>query len=298
MKMERNISMGNILSAISNVIANPVVELKEFYSSRNRANSMGEALESYVKDVFADTLNETNERKRLERFEQVFSYTGNQNNPPDVMIRGGDAIEVKKIESQGSQLALNSSYPKAKIFSDSSMITNACRDCEDWTEKDIIYTVGVVKGNKFKKLFFVYGVDYAASEEVYQRIKNTISDGLHMIPNVELAETNEIGRVNRVDPLGITYLRVRGMWGIENPSKVFSYVYTPQDSDFEMVAIINDDKYFSFSDEERLKFQILMSTNHNFKDDADHRCTIEDIKIKTPDNPSILKPAKLITFRR
>jgi len=290
--------MSNILSAISNIIANPIVELKDFYFGRNRVNSMGEALESYIKDVFADTLHETDERKKLERYERTFSYTGNQNNPPDVMIRGGDAIEVKKIESHGSQLALNSSYPKAKLYANSDMITNACRDCEDWDEKDIIYSVGVVKGNHLRKLFFVYGVDYAASEEIYQRIKNTISDGLHMIPNVELAETNEIGRVNRVDPLGITYLRVRGMWGIENPSKVFSYVHTPKACDFELVAIINNEKYYSFNDEERLRFQLLMSTNYNFRDELNHKCEMNDIKIKTPDNPSILKSAKLITFNR
>jgi len=290
--------MSNILSAISNIIANPVVELKDFYFGRNRANNMGEALESYVKDAFADTFHEADEGKRLERFERVFSYTGNKNNPPDAMIRSGDAIEVKKIESHGSQLALNSSHPKAKLYANSDMITNACRDCEEWVEKDMIYTVGVVNGNQLKKLFFVYGVDYAASGEIYQRIKNTISDGLHMIPNVELAETNEIGRVNRVDPLGITDLRVRGMWGIENPSKVFSYIYTPQVCDFELVAIINDEKYYSFSDDERMNFQMLISTNYNFKDELYHKCEMKDVKIKTPDNPSVLKTAKLIMFRR
>ena len=44
------------------------------------------------------------------------------------------------------------------------------------------------------------------------------------LQDVEFSETNELGRVNKVDPLGITYLRIRGMWGIENPIKVFNYV--------------------------------------------------------------------------
>lgn len=278
----------NILTAIANIVNNPIGELQAFYKSHNRANNMGEALEEYVKDVFADTLNETNEQKRLEKLEQVFSYQGNQNNPPDMVIRQGDAIEVKKIENSGSSLALNSSYPKAKLFADSPMITASCRSCEQWREKDILYAVGVVKGSHLTHLFFVYGLDYAASAETYERIKSVISSGVNAISDVEFAETNELGRVNRVDPLGITYLRIRGMWGIENPAKVFSYVYTPADKQFEFAAIINAEKYNSFSFADRTNLEKLISAS--FK--------ITDVKIKTPDNPSILKQAKLITLSR
>jgi hypothetical protein len=66
-----------------------------------------------------------NEQSRLDQFSRVFSYQGNPNNPPDLMIRQGDAIEIKKIESPHSSLALNSSYPKAKLFSHSTMLTAA-----------------------------------------------------------------------------------------------------------------------------------------------------------------------------
>ncbi|MDR2568755.1 MAG: NgoPII family restriction endonuclease [Oscillospiraceae bacterium] len=278
----------NVLNAIKNIISYPVSELGAFYEGRNRANSMGSALENYIADVFANTLNETNEEKRLELQAQTFSYIGNQNNPPDMIIRNGDAIEVKKIESKNSALALNSSYPKAKLFSDSTMITAACRTCEDWNEKDILYSIGVAKGSRLMKLFFVYGVDYAASAEVYERIKSVISKGINTIPDVEFAETNELGRINRVDPLGITYLRVRGMWGIENPAKVFSYIYTPVEADFELVAIINLDKYNSLPSPDRKALE--NSSEPDLK--------LEDVKIKIPDNPSQLKQAKLITFHR
>ena len=276
----------NTLTAIINIATTPIGELRSFYAGRNRANSMGEALENYIKDVFASTLNETDEQKRLSRLEQVFSYQGNQNNPPDMIIRGCDAIEVKKIESPTSSLALNSSYPKAKLFADSPMITTACKNCEDWREKDILYAVGVVKGNHLLKLFFIYGIDYAASAEIYERIKSVISEGVNTIPDVEFSPTKELGRVNRVDPLGVTYLRIRGMWGIENPAKVFSYVYKPQSEGFEFVAIINTEKYNSFPEIDRVALENQSAIE------------ISDIKIKTPDNPSILKQAKLITFAR
>ena len=278
----------NILNAITNIVSNPIGELKVFYESRNRANSMGDALENYVKDVFADTLHESDEQVRLERLSAAFSYQGNQNNPPDMILRNGDAIEVKKIENPRSALALNSSYPKAKIYSNSRMISNACRTCEEWVEKDILYAVGVVNGSYLTKLFFVYGVDYAASSEVYERIKSVISTGVNSIPDVEFGETKELGRVNRVDPLGITYLRIRGMWGIENPAKVFSYVYTPSDAFFEFVAIINAEKFNSFPIDDRIALEKL-------EDDC---FSISDIKIKEPDNPSKLKDAKLIILRR
>ena len=64
------------------------------------------------------------------------------------MLRNGDAIEVKKIESLSSALALNSSYPKHKLYCNSSMISTACREAEQWSEKDMIYAVGVVEKNK------------------------------------------------------------------------------------------------------------------------------------------------------
>lgn len=276
----------NILSAIKNIVESPINNIETIYSSRNRANSMGEGLEYYIKDAFANTLMETDEQKRLIAFEQAFSYQGNKSNPPDIIIRQGDAIEVKKIESAGKTLALNSSYPKAKLFANSPMITAACRACEQWKEKNILYAVGVVNDTKLNSLFFVYGVDYAASAEIYERIKRVISDGVNTIPDVEFAATDELGRVNRVDPLGITYLRVRGMWGIDNPAKTFSYVYTPTNRAFELTAIINTDKYMSFPTADRLALERLVSND----------LTIKDVRIKTPDNPSILKQAKLITY--
>lgn len=277
----------NIIRAIINLVNKPVVELKEYSESHNRANSMGEALEEYIKDIFAGTVNESDMTVRNRRISQCFSYLGNQNNPPDSIIRGGDAIEVKKIESKGSSLALNSSYPKAKIFANSKMITDACRNCEQWTEKDIIYGVGVVKNNLLSSLCMVYGIDYAASEVIYTRIKDVISKGVNSIPGVEFAETNELGRVNRVDPLGITYLRVRGMWGIENPMKVFNYIYNrDENKQLNFMALINQAKYdtLEYTDElEQLATEV-------------EGLNILDVEIKTPDNPAILRSAKLVTF--
>lgn len=274
----------NIINAIYNLVNNPVVELVSYYQGKNRANNAGDALEEYIKDLFANTFN-TSENERLERISEVFSYLGNNSNPPDAMLRGGDAIEVKKIETNGSALALNSSYPKHTLKSSSQMISAACRNAENWTEKDMIYAVGVVKGSKLKHLSMVYGLDYCASDECYRRIKSTIKSGVESINGVEFAETNELGRINKVDPLGITYMRVRGMWGIENPWHVFSYVYNRDfNKKFNFMCIINEEKWASFSNTEL----ITSITADGF--------SIDNIKIKSPDNPANLLSAKLITY--
>lgn len=282
--------MANIIDAIINLVKNPISHLTEYYQGRNRANNAGDALEEYVKDMFANAF-ELPESERLEKISDTFSYLGNNSNPPDAMLRDGDAIEVKKIESLSSALALNSSYPKHTVKSSSQMISKACKVAEAWDEKDIIYIVGVVdkNTNNLKQLCMVYGLDYCASEECYSRIKSTIKNGVESIPNVEFAESRELGHINKVDPLGITYMRIRGMWGIENPLKVFNYIYTRDDSfDFSLMCIINEAKWSTFNNTEDLA--VLA--------DSVDALTIENVRIKNPDNPANMINAKLIKYNK
>ncbi len=279
--------MTNLLVAIKNLVNNPVINLLSHYRSANRANNMGDALEFYIKDLFCDSFDENDTEKKNEIYSKYFSYIGNQNNPPDIIIKQGDAIEVKKIESLRSGIALNSSYPKDKLYSDSSLITMACRNCENWREKDLVYIIGVSKDNNLKGLWFVYGDCYSANKEIYEKIRDKISKGVNELQDVEFSETNELGRVNKVDPLGITYLRIRGMWGIENPIKVFNYVAPiEQNSDFFVNAILLKEKYLSFPEKDRKNLEKIVSD----------KFFIKDIKIKSPNNPAKLLEAKLLSF--
>ena len=278
--------MRNIIDAISTLVARNNFRLTDSTIAGNRANSRGNALEIYVKNLFADTFALT-EMERLEKWSETFSWLGNSSNPPDFMIRNGDAVEVKKIESPDAALALNSSYPKHTLKSSSPLISSACRDAEAWTEKDIVYTVGVVNGNILKHLCMIYGQDYCASDEFYDRIRQLIKNGVETIPFVDFAPTRELGRVNCVDPLGITYLRIRGMWHIENPWRVFNYVYNRNmHADFNFVCIINSEKWRTFDNREE-----LFKLQQNYS-----ALKIDDVKIKNPDNPSVLKDAKLIQY--
>lgn len=191
--------MTNLLIALKNIVENPNNDLVSQYRSLNRMNSMGEALEFYIKDIFSGSLSEADLSKKEQAYSQKFSYLGNQNNPPDIIIKGEDAIEVKKhIGARAGGLALNSSYPKDFLYSDSPMITAACHECEEWKKKDIVYVVGSIVDNKIKSLWLVYGNCYAASREVYEKIKNAITQGVNSLPDIEFGETNELGRVNKV----------------------------------------------------------------------------------------------------
>lgn len=282
--------MPNILTAIQTLVAYPISDLISYYKGKNRIKQIGDALECFIKDIFADTVTETDEQKKLLKHSEVFSYSGNANNPPDLMLKNGDAVEIKKIESLGASIALNSSYPKSKLFCNSPLITSHCRTCEDWQEKDIIYAIGVAEDKKIKLLWLVYGDCYAADREIYEKITNTIANGINQIPGVEFSKTKELGRVNKVDPLKITYLRIRGMWGLQNPLSVFDYVNLGYDknSDFQAIAIMKTSKYSSFPIQDRERLEAIL----------DCKLQMFDVQIKSPNNPIQLMSAKIINYKK
>jgi hypothetical protein len=279
--------MSNILKAIANIEASGITDIGTFYRSTNRINMVGDALELYLKDAFCNSFHVTDINQKNKIYAEIFSYSGRQNSPPDFILKGSDAIEVKKIENPTSGLALNSSYPKDKIYADSSLLSKACRTCEEWTQKDLVYIVGTVTKSKLKSIWIVYGDCYAANKETYERIRKTISTGVNELPGVEFSKTKELGRVNKVDPLGITDLRIRGMWGIKSPSYTFSYLPTANKvADFHLNALMLKTKFDSLPKEDITS----LKSNSNI--------SIKEVKIPSPNNTAILLDAVLITFSK
>lgn len=280
----------NILKFVANFVGNPITDIWEFYKSRIRVNAVWDSLEAFVKDMFCGTINTTNITEKLEKYEEVFSFFWSQNYPPDMIIRSWDAIEVKKIEWILNSLALNSSYPKDKLYSDSPMITEKCRICEEWTEKDIMYLIWSIEEetNNLKYLWIVYGDCYAAENSVYERIKNKISEWINELPDINFAETKELWRVNKVDPLWITNLRIRGMRSIENPVKVFDYISEFSSNRFMLNVLMLKTKYDAMPEEDKKTIERLQKENAELQ--------MKDVKVKSPNNPAQLLDAKLITF--
>ncbi len=283
--------MTNILIAIKNIVNNPIINLVAFYKGSNRANNMGNALENYIKDAFCNTVEEDDEGKKDILYSQYFSYLGNNNNPPDMILKNGDAIEVKKIETIGAAIALNSSFPKEKLYFDDVRITKGCRECEasPWVSKDIIYIIGVStkKSNKLSMLWFVYGDCYAANKDIYLNVINKITSGIKEIGDIDFSDTKELAKVKKVDPLGITDLRVRGMWDIKNPLRVFSNHFNfDKGKSFTLNVVILTSKYESLPLEDRIQIEELPQV------------TIKNIKIKSPNNPAQLLEAKSISHAK
>ena len=271
--------MSNVLLAFLNIVNNPITSITSHYKSNNRANQMGDAVDSYVKDIFSDSIG-LDAQSAIEKHNQVFSFLGTQNNPPDMIIRGGDAIEVKKIESMTASLALNSSYPKDYLYSSSTMITKDCRDCESpkWSKKDIIYCIGIAKNNVLKGMWFVYGNCYAAEGSIYENLRTQVINGILSIPNVDFAETNELGRVNKLDPLKLTHLRIRNMWGLDNPINAFNYLNLNTDSDFFAHLIIKKEKYDSMPEKDKIEIENLVKNNNSVN--------LQSVNLKDPNNAS------------
>ena len=47
--------MSNIIKAFINIVSNYQVNIQNVTQGNNRANNMGEGLETYIKNIFADT---------------------------------------------------------------------------------------------------------------------------------------------------------------------------------------------------------------------------------------------------
>ena len=63
--------MSNILKAFINTIKSYQSNVSTMTNGNNRANNMGAGLEEFIKDIFAGTINETNEQNRLTTFSQT-----------------------------------------------------------------------------------------------------------------------------------------------------------------------------------------------------------------------------------
>lgn len=69
--------MSNLIDAIINLVNAPKYELRTYSINHNRANAMGDALEEYVRDIFANTVSEKSIEKRNIKISETFSYIGN-----------------------------------------------------------------------------------------------------------------------------------------------------------------------------------------------------------------------------
>ncbi|MDE5039697.1 NgoPII family restriction endonuclease, partial [Francisella tularensis subsp. holarctica] len=75
-------------------------------------------------------------------------------------------------------------------------------------------------------------------------------------------------------PLGITNLRIRGMWKIENTRKFLVYLHAQGSNKFELICIIPLANYQKINDNSRNSFEKMKVDGLN----------VEDQKVRDPNN--------------
>lgn len=256
--------MTNLLKAIKTMVENPIIDWTIYYNHKQREKLISDNFNSLILDLFANTINETDENKRMTRFSECFSYIGNENNPPHIILKNGDAVKIQQLESKNLAIKLTSSYPRSRLFYDDPAIGFHCRNCETWKVKDLIYVMGITQENTINQLWFVYGDCYFADRKTYQQI------------------------LNITDPLRVTKFNVSQKCQIDNPNKVFDYLPNHESSHrFNFQCITRLDKYYSFPLCDRSNLETLA---------VDNKINILDIEIKSPEQPENLISAKFIRF--
>lgn len=206
-----------------------LTELYDYTWSGN-VSTNGKRLEFFTRDLLCGSLDITDKSDKIDAHKKELSWLGSANNPPDLIIRDGPAIEVKKTRSKAGNLQMNSSPPHQTLHNDSDLINKGCKECESelggWSEKEMVYSVGRISSGKLDYLWLVYGDCWCGENELYEElftsIKDSIKNNVDQFPYGELKETNELGRINDVDPVSRASLRIRPMWQIEHPASDYS----------------------------------------------------------------------------
>lgn len=248
--------MTNLIKAIINIESNfSALFFKENYIDKN--SHFSDALKFFIIDSFAGTYNDESEMKIL-KYSNSFSWVGNNMNPPDLEIKNGDSVIIKKLSLDKVSL---SNYPCSNIESkEKNGNTNTINN------KKIIYCIGEQINNNNLKICFFYGELIAANENVYERFLNKI---------------NDLNNFEKIDPLGITTYK-DNLWKILNPNLIFE-LSSDKNASLEVVTIIPD---YIFED---FKLDIMsIINNSNFK--------ICNKIIRSPNDGASIIKCKSITF--
>jgi len=287
--------MANLLQTIYRLINDPQLWINADNFGVNRILAAGRGLEDHIKDLFANVNSEMTNQQRTEAYNREFSFFNSPRNPPDLILQGGDAIEIKKISSPNANIHLSSSFPRAKLLANDPMITRQCVNCEaePWVEKDLIYIVGYVVLNRIRHLWLFYGDCFAANNDLYTQVINSITARRNgnQLPIARDLGRVEFGHFNAVDPRGITKLRIRGLWSIPNPSIIFNSLHDEinidPETNFQLTVIMKDQKFNQFP---------VFDRNSLLNHEAEFY-TISDVDVPDPDILLETIECKLITFR-
>lgn len=262
-----------------------VRNISEFYKDKisfdNRINSQGEMLEMFIRDLFSGSYSIKDWEEKEKTWQNAFFHLGSVSKPPDFITRDGIAVEVKKAQTI-SNIHFNSSYPKKHYYLDK----------EKKTSLDTLYIVGKLsKTNDLEMLWFVCGDCLFARNEVYSFRREEIKKHIGSAGDKDKqGTTKELGRYNEIDPLKITDLRIRSMYQVKHPVRVFDYLLENiqlENNKTNCFALILESKWEKFSPKLKSQIEKLASGEKFF---------VKNVLIKNPDNPQEKLTAKLVYF--
>ena len=268
----------NILKAIVHFVQVEEAAFTLNQNYQNRIQAQGEKLEAYIKRLFSLSLNDNDldskvfeltgritgdesdiDQKTLRKFNGYFSWLGSKNHPPDLKLRNGDCVEIKKTNSPFGAIQLNSSPPRAKMKKDDTKIQKDMKTCEEgWTESDVLYVVGVTDKQEktvWKHIWMFYG-DTLFDDQVFESVRASMKETLDELGieiGFKFSETKELGRLNDLGINDLSNLRIRGMYEMKalNYLKKEGIIHKNK----KVCAVMRDSKYLSFPDEDRANLE-------------------------------------------
>lgn len=255
------IFQSNPILALRNIMKNESCDLSTLASSSNSANAEGDALEYFVKDMFDPefkAISRSSKGSKKKEYARYLSWDGNTSNFPDFFVRGGVGVETKKVSAaNASSIALNSSYPKISVTpTTQNVIKDISKIDEVWEEKQIVYAVGYVPTpakrvdpdvNRVMSLWFFYGNTVFPPEAWYQFTIKQVRKALNESSLKMKADSKEVARLIDIDPGKHTDMRIRGMYDIDHPQRMFAGHYEdttatfPKDSSQVFLVIRKSD---------------------------------------------------------
>lgn len=286
----------DVIIALHNILKRNSSVLSPIYRSDGSANAAGDSLEYFMKDMFSpgnEAAQHPTEETKQNVYRKYLSWTGNSSNFPDFIVRGGVGVEPKKVEGDSaSNIALNSSYPKDYITPQTQNVPRVITE-DPWDRKEIVYAVGslprVKKGaprpTKLSSLWMVYSNTYVANASTYQSVISDIREVLEGLPGEMMQDSKELGRVYGIDPLKYTNLRVRGMYELKHPERVFGDLVKEDIKDFPQ-GVTKIYLVILKSDYEKLGQDVDLSDDYHNLDDfyAARRLKKKEVRVSDPNN--------------
>ena len=281
----------NLLTAIKNISDFKTNNMSEHFKdyATTQVKTVRQEMEYYVKDAISGSFRSVKDKKPTDRYKGIFSYIGSKIKPPDMIIRGGDAVVIKTIKTYRGSLTVNNHPPKDRIMWNDPWVVKNCREIDggQWNSKDIFYASGWIEKRRMKYLIFIQGTCFIPEETVYNKIVQGLKKNIYDYLDSEGLEANRtisLAKVSNLDPLGITNLRVKCVWSIKNPLKIFSDTFSyDKKQEFTLIALMLKNKFDSFP-----KRDVDALVN-------DKQIEIKDVKVKNPNEPERMIDAKLIT---